>query len=682
MSTYTVTTLADGFGPGTLRSVLRGADATPAADTIVFAPGLEGGTLTLTQGQLALRSDVTIDGDRNNDGTGVTISGGGNSRVAAVSGAGSEVLLADLTITGGYSRGPGGAVRVGSGSALGLDGAELSGNRSLEGAQGYGRGGAVYADPGSSIVADRTTFSGNVADQRGGAIALADDTELVLTRSLLQDNRADSDFPGLGGAVFASGGSVTVTGSTVAGNVADYGGGLALGTARALVEDSTIVDNLATGADDGGIGGGIFTAGELVVRNSTVTGNGLGGFDSIRGAGIAAGGGLVLANSIVAGNLQGYVPELAGDITGTITSNGHNLIGSFGYTPVTGAVAGDIVGVAPGAVFAAIDPDTGGGVLARNGGPVPSVALRDVGSNPALSGAEPVAGGFLDGRGAPIPAPAGTNPDIGAFELAQGTVSRTPSGRNDALAGTAAADTLDGLGGADLVLGRAGNDALKGGIGSDTLRGGGGSDALDGDTGRDTASYRDAPGPVTASLAAGTAAGGAGSDTLREIENLEGSGHADGLTGDAGSNWLGGLAGNDRLFALAGDDVLLGGGGIDRLSGGIGRDLLEGGAGDDAFAFGRVAESPFAAGDLVTDFARGADRVDLAAIDAREAIPGNQPFAFLAPREAPFTAAGQVRWFQQDGDTLVEASIDADRAAEFQVRLAGLIDLSAADFVL
>ena len=105
---------------------------------------------------------------------------------------------------------------------------------------------------------------------------------------------------------------------------------------------------------------------------------------------------------------------------------------------------------------------------------------------------------------------------------------------------------------------------LSGLAGNDTLEGGDGDDTLDGGAGNDTASYADAAGGVTVSLARHGAAqntGGAGTDTLIGIENLTGSAFDDTLTGDAGDNVLGGRAGNDTLNGGAGNDTLDGGDG-------------------------------------------------------------------------------------------------------------------------
>src|SRR3954465_8554879 len=79
MATFTVTTANDFVGDDgfrSLREAVGQANATPEADTIQFATGLEGGTLTLTQGELQLTQDVSIDGDADNNGSRVTLSGG------------------------------------------------------------------------------------------------------------------------------------------------------------------------------------------------------------------------------------------------------------------------------------------------------------------------------------------------------------------------------------------------------------------------------------------------------------------------------------------------------------------------------------------------------------------------------------------------------------------------------
>ncbi len=80
MAYITVTTLADLIDPIDGKVSLREAVAQAnAGDIIRFALNLEGGSpLVLTQGELAITRDLTIDGDRNDDGSAVTIDGNAN----------------------------------------------------------------------------------------------------------------------------------------------------------------------------------------------------------------------------------------------------------------------------------------------------------------------------------------------------------------------------------------------------------------------------------------------------------------------------------------------------------------------------------------------------------------------------------------------------------------------------
>jgi Ca2+-binding RTX toxin-like protein len=141
-------------------------------------------------------------------------------------------------------------------------------------------------------------------------------------------------------------------------------------------------------------------------------------------------------------------------------------------------------------------------------------------------------------------------------------------------------DTVFAGGGDDWVNGGDGNDSISGNDGNDYLTGGGGDDTIDGGAGWDTSAYLDAPGPVRASLAAGTAVGD-GEDTLTGIEQLDGSPFGDTFTGDAGNNGFNTFGGDDSVMAGAGDDWANGGDGNDSLYGEAGNDYLDGGDGVD-----------------------------------------------------------------------------------------------------
>ncbi|MFQ2637201.1 beta strand repeat-containing protein [Aeromonas caviae] len=163
----------------------------------------------------------------------------------------------------------------------------------------------------------------------------------------------------------------------------------------------------------------------------------------------------------------------------------------------------------------------------------------------------------------------------------QSGLTLTGSYLDEILIGGSGNDTLNGNAGNDILLGGLGNDTLNGGEGNDLLIGGAGNDTLNGGNGNDTASYFDSAAGVTVTVnGANQNTGGAGTDSLSNMENLVGSMFNDSLTGDGNANVLSGLAGNDILSGGGGDDLLIGGTGSDTLTGGAGKDTFKWMAGD------------------------------------------------------------------------------------------------------
>jgi Ca2+-binding RTX toxin-like protein len=134
--------------------------------------------------------------------------------------------------------------------------------------------------------------------------------------------------------------------------------------------------------------------------------------------------------------------------------------------------------------------------------------------------------------------------------------------------GTGRNDTIIGNGLQNLLDGGAGDDTLRGGSGNDTLFGAAGADTLDGELGSDWAKYQGAPSSVTVDLAAGTATGGHGSDTLTSMEYIVGSNFGDSLSGASGPNLVNAGGGDDSIFGLSGKDKLDGQAGTDTADGG------------------------------------------------------------------------------------------------------------------
>ena len=147
------------------------------------------------------------------------------------------------------------------------------------------------------------------------------------------------------------------------------------------------------------------------------------------------------------------------------------------------------------------------------------------------------------------------------------------SAYNDTLHGTRnGVSKLSGGAGNDTLIAQGAQTTLEGDEGNDLLISGVGNDHLDGGEGVDTASYRNSNRGVTVSLQQTTQSNAYGTDTLVNIENLEGSSFSDSLTGNIGSNHISGGLGNDVLYGYNGSDTLVGGAGNDVINGGAGID--------------------------------------------------------------------------------------------------------------
>ncbi len=155
-----------------------------------------------------------------------------------------------------------------------------------------------------------------------------------------------------------------------------------------------------------------------------------------------------------------------------------------------------------------------------------------------------------------------------------------------------------------------------------------------------------------------------------------GSAYADRLCGNSAANVLNGGAGNDTLNGGAGNDL---------LNGGAGKDLLIGGAGSDTFDFNALSEMGItsATRDVISDFVRGLDRIDLSTLDANAALAGNQTFS------APVVGGTFSGAFANAGDLYFDnvahvlyGNTDADATAEFAILLVGASTLAATDLFL
>ncbi|MGE3294710.1 MAG: right-handed parallel beta-helix repeat-containing protein, partial [Geminicoccaceae bacterium] len=336
MATITVTTALDvvdaGDGALSLREAVAQANATTAADTIVFAAGLETQTLTLTGGELVIGRDLTIDGDRNNDGLEVVLSGGDNQRLLRTSGAGTDLTLQDLTMVDGHVGygANGGGIFAGGGTSVTLNGSTLESCVAADGSGGgifaesgsrlnvigstlrgngapYGNGGAIFGEQLAEVTIRHGTISHNGTGYYGAGGAISA-WMLTIEDSIISDNAAS--HYGIGGAIEIIEGSATILRTSITSNNALRGGAIAAYASDVMLQNVTVAGNLAYGSYYTGFGGGIIAAGNsrVTLVETTVTGNratndAYRGSDEspVRGGGIniTAGTELTLINSIV-----------------------------------------------------------------------------------------------------------------------------------------------------------------------------------------------------------------------------------------------------------------------------------------------------------------------------------------------------------------------------------------------
>ncbi len=344
----------------------------------------EAGSMTLTSSRVEYNTYFTVGGILNaSDGV---------------------LTLVDTTVNGNVTTGGGGGGIRNDGSMTLLNSTVISNSAEGNGGGIYNAGVLTLTD---SYILSNTT--GSVNSPGGGIYNLY---MMTATNSLIQGN--------LGGGISNLFGSATITSVTIAANIGSgidnvegvmilsnstiisnvSGSGIFNGVAGGTSSVMTVTDSLIVGNQNQltgtfSTGGGISNGpgGRLSVVNSTISGNtayangggvhnhGLTGYFTqlnlnnvtiannvadYDGDSVGDGGGIInlngsiltivnLGNTIVSGNVDsGNAP----DISGTVASQGYNLIQSLtGYT-VTGITTGNLMGVNPNL-----------GPLQDNGGP-------------------------------------------------------------------------------------------------------------------------------------------------------------------------------------------------------------------------------------------------------------------------------------------------------------------------
>ena len=385
-----------------LREAIALANANPGPDTISFDPSLDGSTITLGLGELAITDSVTIQGP---GAANLTIDADGQSRIFNVNDGNSStninVEIDGLTLTGGS------ADQMAAPSFrenLTLQDSLITGNT----ANGYGGGNLTRLIGGTTTI-QNSTISGNNADQGEGGGFVSQlfrrsrpsrTAPFPETRRrqgggivLREPSRRHDDHPGQHHfrkpsrplwrrrlASNSSYGTTTIQNSTISGNSASYGGGLATRYNGTTIRNSTVTSNAAYQSGSTAYSGG---GGLAVAYGATIT---------------------IQSDIIAANHTDGFGPDIVGSIaasysligddTGaTLTDNGNNLIGDPNGTGI-------------------IDPMLG--LLADNGGPTWTCALLP--GSPAINAGSNPDGLQYDQRGPGFDRVVGAAADIGAFE--------------------------------------------------------------------------------------------------------------------------------------------------------------------------------------------------------------------------------------------------------------------------
>ena len=420
-TTITVTNGNDS-GPGSLRQAL--ADATDG-DTINFDASV--GSVTLTTAELAITKNVTLSGAPQM----VTVARASQTefRIFHVL-PGHSVEIDGLTISGGHITGGNGGGILNDNSTLTIAHCTVQAN-AIASFSGNNFGGGIHNS--GTMTLNQVIVNNNNAPPpaipSGGGIS--NTGTMIIIAGTVQGNMGFFS----GGGIYNTG-MLTITGSTILnnqlGNPGHFGGsgGGIVNYGTMTIQDSTISGNTALGGDlQGGDGGGI-SGDNNTITNSTITGNSAHHGGGIAGGGniahttfstnsaTIAGGALYLTSSLELGNTILKAGTSGVNIFnngGTVTSHGYNVCSDNGSGFLNGP--GD-----------QINTDPMLGPLQNNGGPTFTHALLP--GSPAIDAGDPnfTPPPYYDQRGPVFWRVRNGRIDSGSFEVqAATTPSPTPT---------------------------------------------------------------------------------------------------------------------------------------------------------------------------------------------------------------------------------------------------------------
>ena len=420
----TVTNTNDS-GPGSLRQALVDAQD---GDTINFDPSVN--IVTLTTAELVITKSITISASPQM----VTVRRDLQApqfRIFHVM-PGHSVEINGLTISGGHITDDNGGGILNDNSTLTIAQCTVNGNAIVSG-NFANSGGGIYNS--GTMTLNQVIVNNNNASFNGGGPGapsgggISNTGAMIIIAGTVQSNMG---FWSAGGIYNT--GMMTITGSTISnnqtGNPGHFGGsgGGIINGGTVTIQDSTISGNRAFGGDlQGGEGGGI-SGNNNAITNSTITGN-----SALRGGGVAgggniahttfstnsasrAGGALYLTSALELGNTI----LKAGASGVNIFNNSGSLI-THGYNVCSDDGSGFLNG--PGDQ---IDTDPMLGPLQDNGGPTFTHALLP--GSPAIDAGDPnfAPPPDYDQRGPGFVRVFNGRIDVGSFEV-QPTPTPTPT---------------------------------------------------------------------------------------------------------------------------------------------------------------------------------------------------------------------------------------------------------------
>ena len=202
--------------------------------------------------------------------------GGGEGGAIGVRG-GSSPVIANNSFSGNTAWYGGGIDLETQGGVVQIQNNTFNSNSAKESPwdSGSGFGGALSAYGGSVGQASNNWFQGNTAAQGGGAIVIAENSNLSLNQNTMYSNTASGNG---GGAVYSANASVQLSQNCILDNVAQNGAGIAaLGGSSVTMNHNSIIQNIETRTDVNWIPGGLYvnlgitsltSSGDLIAENN------------------------------------------------------------------------------------------------------------------------------------------------------------------------------------------------------------------------------------------------------------------------------------------------------------------------------------------------------------------------------------------------------------------------------